>query len=180
MLILSIHALARTELEARARSALTTAQRAFTADDAEPSDELRTEVIGLIDRTVRELSSDVDAVYEKHCSRMKGKWPTLEEPRQRALDLATSDLDIDLLARRRRRVPLGDALKAPRYEACREHWLKARGLADAEARLTTQGESRHTGIRSKLAPNSPTQVGVPWPSSETLATRPALDASCRP
>ena len=96
MLILSIHALARTELEARARSALTTAQRAFTADDAEPSDELRTEVIGLIDRTVRELSSDVDAVYEKHCSRMKGKWPTLEEPRQRALDLATSDLDIDL------------------------------------------------------------------------------------
>ena len=133
MLILSIHALARTELEARARSALTTAQRAFTADDAEPSDELRTEVIGLIDRTVRELSSDVDAVYEKHCSKMKGKWPTLEEPRQRALDLATSDLDIDLLARRRRRVPLGDALKAPRYEACREHWLKARGLADAEA-----------------------------------------------
>ena len=46
---------------------------------------------------------------------------------------ATSDLDVDLLARRRRRVPLGDALKAPRYEACREHWLKARGLADAEA-----------------------------------------------
>ena len=102
MLILSIHALARTELDARARSALATAQRAFTADDAEPSDELRTEVIGLIDRAVRELSSDVDAVYEKHCSRMKGKWPTLEEPRQRALDLATSDLDVDLLARRLR------------------------------------------------------------------------------
>ena len=133
MLILSIHALARTELEARARSALAIAQRAFTADDAEPSDELRTEVIGLVDRAVRELSSDVDAVYEEHCSRMKGKWPTLEEPRQRALDLATLDLDVDLLARRRRRVPLGDALKAPRYEACREHWLKARGLADAEA-----------------------------------------------
>ena len=38
MLILSIHALARTELDARARSALATAQRAFTADDAEPSD----------------------------------------------------------------------------------------------------------------------------------------------
>ena len=38
MLILSIHALTRTELDARARSALATAQRAFTADDAEPSD----------------------------------------------------------------------------------------------------------------------------------------------
>lgn len=133
MLILSIHDLARTELEDRARSALAVAQRAFTADDAEPSDELRTEVTGLIDRAVRELSSDVDAVYEKHCSRMQGKWPTLKEPRQRALDLATSDLDVDLLARRRRRVSLGDVLKAPRYQACREHWLKARGLVAAEA-----------------------------------------------
>ena len=133
MLILSIHDLARTELEARARSTLTTAQRAFTADDAEPSDELRTEVIRLMDRAVGELSSDVDAVYAEHCSRIDRKWPTLEEARQRALDLATSDLDVDLLARRRKRAPLGDALKAPRYEACREHWLKARGLADAEA-----------------------------------------------
>ena len=132
MLIRSIHALARTELEARARSALATAQRAFTADDAEPSDELRAEVIGLIDRALGELSSDVDAVYAKHCSRMKGKWPTLEEPRQRALNLATSDLDIVLLTRRRKQVPVGDALKAPRYEVCREHWLKARGLGDAE------------------------------------------------
>ena len=39
----------------------------------------------------------------------------------------------------------------------------------------------HLGYHSPIfAPNSPTQVGVPWPSSETLATRPALDASCRP
>lgn len=133
MLILSIHALAFTELEARASSALAIAQRAFTADDAEPSNELRAEVVGLIDRAVGELSSDVDVVYAEHCNRMQGEWPTLEEPRQRALSLATWDLDIDLLARRRKRLPLGDALKAPRYEVCRENWLKARGLAEAEA-----------------------------------------------
>lgn len=74
----------------------------------------------------------VDEVYVEYRSKLDGTWPTLEELRQRALDLATSDLDIDLLSRRRRRAPLGDALKAPRYEACRKHWSKARGLADAE------------------------------------------------
>ena len=132
MLILASHSLARTELEACARSALATAQPAFTADDAEPSDELRAEVIGLMDRAIGELSSDADAVYAKHYSKMKGKWPTFEDPRRQALDLAMSDPDIDLLTRRRKRVPLSDALKAPRYKACREHRLKAGGLADVE------------------------------------------------
>lgn len=134
MVIIAIHELAREEFESRALGALTTAQRILTADESGPSDESRNQILTLVRLSITELSSDIDAVYKKHCDRMKGDWPSLEEPREHALVIATSDLDIDFLARRRKEVPIRDALRAPRYEVCLGHWRKAQEfMEDGEA-----------------------------------------------
>ena len=126
--------LARPELETIALAVVRTAQRLLSADDTEPADASRFEIIGLVKRAIEELSTDIDEEYNRHCDRLKGIWPTLDEPRERAINVVTSELDIDFLARRRKRPPLGDILRSPRYEVSWTHWKKAQTLADgAEA-----------------------------------------------
>src|SRR5262249_6092256 len=63
MMIIAIHELARTELEERALAAWRTVQRLMAADDADASDESRSQAIDLCRQAVGELSVDVDAVY---------------------------------------------------------------------------------------------------------------------
>ena len=127
--VLVVHELARAELEERALSALKTVLRVLAADDAEPSDASQDAIMTLIRRTIVEQSLDIDEAYKTPGDRMAGSWPSLEEPRKRAVEVAQSELDIDFLARRRKRAPLGDMLRAPRYAACSIHWTKAQALA---------------------------------------------------
>lgn len=129
MMIIAIHELARAELVERALSAWRTVQRLIAADDAQPSDESRSQAIDLCQRAVGELSADIDAVYAKYSSQMQGTWPTIEEPRARAMEVACSEIDIDFLARRRKRLPLDDVLRTPRYQAVYSHWRRASDLA---------------------------------------------------
>jgi hypothetical protein len=103
------------------------------ADDAEPSDTTRIEIIKLVELAVRELSADVESVYSKKRELMSGSYPSLEESRERAVALCKSEIDIDFLLRQRKRLPLGDVLRSPRYEVVREHWKNARALAENDS-----------------------------------------------
>lgn len=76
-------------------------------------------------------SRDVDRVYADACAKITGSWPTLDEPRARALEKALADAEVDQLGRKARHVPLLDALTAPRYSAAHAHWTKALGFARA-------------------------------------------------
>lgn len=127
--VLVVHELARAELEERALGALRMALRVFAADDTEPSDASHAAIIALVRRAIEDQSADVDAAYRRPSTQMAGSWPTLEEPRTRALEVATSELDIAFMARRRAHAPLGDQLRAPRYAASYAHWTKALTLA---------------------------------------------------
>lgn len=126
-----VYDLAKEELSRRALHAWEVCRRLLDADDAEPSAESREQVSHLIERAVTQLSGDVDAEYSGHRPRFQGNWPSLDEARQHALAVALSELDIDLLRRRRRRVPLAEALSAPRYSAASTHWTKAKSLMDS-------------------------------------------------
>jgi hypothetical protein len=131
-LVLVIFSMAREELEQRALRAWTVIQRLIDADDSEVGDETRSAILELIFLAVVQWSADIDALYMKYSTRMQGDWPLLVDARERAVDLSTSDVDIDLLRRRRKRMPLGDVLRAPRYAATFDHWTKARAAAEAQ------------------------------------------------
>ncbi|MEX2171502.1 MAG: hypothetical protein WD851_19440 [Pirellulales bacterium] len=131
-MVLAAHEMARTELERRALNAWSTCHRILNADDADPSEETRAQVADLIQRAVRDFADDIDREYAKCTTRVKTTLPTLDEARQHAAELATSELDIDLLSRRHRRLPLGDTLRAPRYTSVQTHWNSARQYAEDE------------------------------------------------
>jgi hypothetical protein len=131
-MMIAIHELASTELEQRALNAWSICRRVLDADDSEPSDETQAQVGALIARATGDLSADVDKLYATYQARIKGSWPDLGERRARAVSIAASEVDIDFLHRRRKRLPLGDVLRAPRYAAVLSHWAKARAAAENE------------------------------------------------
>ncbi len=123
---------AKGELLSRAKQAWAVCQRILSADDAEPDQATREQVVSLITRAIYSGSEDIDERYKSVCARMKGKWPTLDDAREYAVGLITSELDIDLLSRRRKRLPLGDVLRAPRYTVALDHWSKARAAGETD------------------------------------------------
>ena len=139
VMIMAGHELAREELEQRALITWAICRRIIDADDAEPSDETRDKIFALIRHAIGELSSDVESAYAKHREQMSGDWPSLEEPRIRALEIAQSEVEIDFLSRRRKRLPLGDVLRAPRYAPVLAHWTKARDAAESDTADTAGG-----------------------------------------
>lgn len=132
MMVLAIHELCSTELRSRAQIAWKVCQRILTADAATPDDQTRAEVLSLLAQALDVHSGDVDQVYTLYSSRMEGEWPDLKGARQAATLMATSELDIDLLQRRRKHLPLGDILRAPRYASCYEHWTRAREAGECD------------------------------------------------
>ena len=129
-----IHAsfnLSRKELELRAFRAWDICRRLLDADDAAPSTETRDAVISLVDSALSS-SNDIVESYSRHTGRMSGNWPTLDDARDRALKLAISEIDIDFLRRKRNRLPIGDVLRAPRYETILNHWTRAKSASAAD------------------------------------------------
>jgi hypothetical protein len=123
--ILKVFEIASAELLERALNAWSVCRRILDADEALPSEESRVQVIELVRHLVGDQSDDVERIYGQRAATMQGQWPSIADARMRAVELATSEIDIDFLSRRRRAIPLGDALRLPRYTAVLEHWARA-------------------------------------------------------
>jgi hypothetical protein len=126
------YALARTELRERAMASWAICRRVLDADESPPDDATRESLIRLITAAVNQHSTDVDAAYQKARDGTTGTWPDLAEVRSHAIQVATSEIDIELLRRRRKQLPIGDVLRAPRYAPVQIHWRNAKAAVDSE------------------------------------------------
>jgi hypothetical protein len=122
----------RSELRDRALHAQSVFLRLLAADDSPATEDSRKDAIELIRRAVNELSEDISREMNRaQASTGVIALEGLDQLQSGAIELATSELDIAYLALRRRRPPLVDSLRAPRYAAPRSHWERSQQSAEA-------------------------------------------------
>lgn len=132
VLIQTTHRMCDSELHARAKYCWESIRDIIEGEGFIPADDNRAQIQALIEEALTAESRDLDEWNERAARGLGGKWPDLSEPRRNAIEAAMAEVDVDLLARRRRRAAIEDELGAPRYHPAREHWRKAFSLAEKE------------------------------------------------
>ena len=148
--LLEAQRLSEAELLERSRVAWEVVRIVVDNEGWTPSEESRDQIAEIIGLALGPLSMDVLEYF----SRVKKFMPDIkteafEEFRNHAFESALADVEIDLLGRRARRLPLEDELGAPRYHPAREHWRKALASATQEKPdLPTAAKEAVSGVES--------------------------------
>jgi hypothetical protein len=131
-MIQTTHDLCDREVHARAKYCWGLIRGIIEGEGFIPAHDNRAQIRALIEEALTAESRDLDERNERAARGLGGKWPDLSEPRRNAIEAAMAEVDVDLLARRRRRAAIEDELGAPRYQPARDHWRKALSLAEQD------------------------------------------------
>lgn len=130
MQIAAIRGLGRASLIERAAAAQEIFARMMDVDGAEPTEDALAQGRTLIQEALGPMSTDLEPPLHRAENLLRTEVPgNFDQERIEAGTRAEADLDIDFLRRRRRVTPLGESLRAPRYEAPAHHLSKAHSLA---------------------------------------------------
>ena len=128
----AVHRLCDAEFQHRAEIAWNTIKDVIDSEGWTPSEAARQQIQALVQDALTIQSPDIEELYARACAGVpipSEKLPGLADAKRHAIESAMADADIDLLGRKARRPPLIDELSAPRYQAARQHWLKALDLS---------------------------------------------------